>query len=493
MGNLVDLEALNARLGQASIRAINNRGDIGKVLKELGSAQTAKNLAIAMVSAGLTTGITGTETFKDLLPKGNDLAARLGQQAAYQAVNAGAGVITDTVIQGRSLDASLRDRLVSAAVGAGAAVTANEIGMAYASGSLDPVSHKIVHAALGCAVGAANGGSCGAGAVGATLAETTAEIMGKALSEGRELTTDERKSILAGSRVAAIIGAAVLGGNERSADAAATNAVTNNYLTAKQLAQLIKETDECNGEPSCIKDVNEKYSVAFIINDTMRKSLGEEKSQRMFAIQNDQGRLLSYLQETWPNQSSEWYKQTARELVSASQASYQEGPAAMAEAYQNKAEKLPGEIAEGIDVVQSLTSLNGLTDKVIKKIVSLGTKSKGVPVTIKEIATDAPPAKRHTGETVLVHYPEYVELSDSINARRYQIPNDVWEKMTDIQRWEANQKFLDRTIARGDSITLATPASAARPGSYYAREIDYMIKKGYTVSNDGIKLIPPGK
>jgi len=31
-------------------------------------------------------------------------------------------------------------------------------------------------------------------------------------------------------------------------------------------------------------------------------------------------------------------------------------------------------------------------------------------------------AKRTTGETVLGHYPEYADVSESLGARRYQIP-----------------------------------------------------------------------
>ena len=49
--------AFSALISQAAVSVINNKGDIGKVLKELGSAQTAKTLANAMVSAGLTQGI----------------------------------------------------------------------------------------------------------------------------------------------------------------------------------------------------------------------------------------------------------------------------------------------------------------------------------------------------------------------------------------------------------------------------------------------------
>jgi hypothetical protein len=113
--------------------------------------------------------------------------------------------------------------------------------------------------------------------------------------------------------------------------------------------------------------------------------------------------------------------------------------------------------------------------------------------TLEKVADILAPAKRNTGETVLGHYPEYVTMSDDIGARRYQIPDSVWNSMSEDQRWVANTTFLDRTINRGDAVILATPAQSARPGSYYAREIDYMRQRGYVVSDDGLRLIPPAK
>ena len=64
--------------------------------------------------------------------------------------------------------------------------------------------------------------------------------------------------------------------------------------------------------------------------------------------------------------------------------------------------------------------------------------------------------------------------------------------MSDAERWGANLKFLDRAIARGDEFILATKASAARAGSYFAREVEYLASKGYRVAEDGWRLIAPG-
>lgn len=102
-------------------------------------------------------------------------------------------------------------------------------------------------------------------------------------------------------------------------------------------------------------------------------------------------------------------------------------------------------------------------------------------------ATEASSAR---GRVVLGHYPEYVEKANELNARRFTVPESVWNKMSESERWMANQKFLDRLIRRGDEVTLATPVDKVRPGSYFERELLYLTGKGYQFNNDSTKLIP---
>lgn len=61
--------------------------------------------------------------------------------------------------------------------------------------------------------------------------------------------------------------------------------------------------------------------------------------------------------------------------------------------------------------------------------------------------------------------------------------------MSEQERWESNRKFLDRTVERGDEIYLSTAPEKAKPGSYYARELEYLTRKGYKISVDGKRLI----
>jgi hypothetical protein len=110
--------------------------------------------------------------------------------------------------------------------------------------------------------------------------------------------------------------------------------------------------------------------------------------------------------------------------------------------------------------------------------------ASGALVAAKEIGT--------VGKSVLGHYPEYKTLAESLSARRFNIPESAWNKMSEAERWGANQKFLDRMISRGDDVILATPLDKVRPGSYFARELEYMSSRGYVPSADGTRLILQG-
>jgi filamentous hemagglutinin len=64
--------------------------------------------------------------------------------------------------------------------------------------------------------------------------------------------------------------------------------------------------------------------------------------------------------------------------------------------------------------------------------------------------------------------------------------------MSPTQQWAANTRFLDRLITRGDEVLLATNAADARAGTFFARELEYLISRGYTLTSDGWRLLPPG-
>ncbi|MCL5039044.1 MAG: hypothetical protein M1299_04340 [Firmicutes bacterium] len=92
-------------------------------------------------------------------------------------------------------------------------------------------------------------------------------------------------------------------------------------------------------------------------------------------------------------------------------------------------------------------------------------------------------------QKVIGHYPEYVEMSGKLGTKPFSIPDNIWSKMTPSEQWAANQKFLDRTIAKGSEFNLATPIDKVRPGSFLQKEIEYLTSQGYKLSSDGTKLV----
>ena len=54
----------------------------------------------------------------------------------------------------------------------------------------------------------------------------------------------------------------------------------------------------------------------------------------------------------------------------------------------------------------------------------------GAKPAAKRTADVIPPAKRTSHQTVLGSYPDYVRLSDELHPRRFEIPPDMWRRMT---------------------------------------------------------------
>ncbi len=90
---------------------------------------------------------------------------------------------------------------------------------------------------------------------------------------------------------------------------------------------------------------------------------------------------------------------------------------------------------------------------------------------------------------VIGHFPEYVELSKELGTKPFSVPKGIWDKMTAAEKWAANQKFLDRAAKAGKEFILATPIEQVRPGSFYEKEIEYLLSQGYNLAKDASRLI----
>jgi hypothetical protein len=98
-----------------------------------------------------------------------------------------------------------------------------------------------------------------------------------------------------------------------------------------------------------------------------------------------------------------------------------------------------------------------------------------------------------SGVTVLGSYDAvtggYIAVAEKMGANYFNIPKNIWSKMSPAEQWAANVKFLDRAIARGDKIVLSNSAFKAQAGTSFYKELQYMFSKGYKVAADGMALI----
>jgi len=93
---------------------------------------------------------------------------------------------------------------------------------------------------------------------------------------------------------------------------------------------------------------------------------------------------------------------------------------------------------------------------------------------------------------VLVKYPDYTRLADELGARRFSIPDAVWDAMGPTERWAANQAVLDQAIADRIPIVLSNPATPEFLTGTFGDEIAYLIKQGYEIGPDALSMVPGG-
>ncbi|MCQ9327762.1 DUF637 domain-containing protein, partial [Neisseria dentiae] len=183
--------AFTALVSQASISLINNKGDIGKTLKELGRSRTVKNIVVAAATAGVSNKIGASA-----LANAGD--TQWVNNMTVNLADAGSAALIHTAVNGGSLKDNLEANILAALVKSAHGEAASKIK------GLDQhyLAHKIAHAVAGCAAAAANKGKCQDGAIGAAVGE----IVGEALTNGKTpaaLTAKEREQILAYSKLVA--------------------------------------------------------------------------------------------------------------------------------------------------------------------------------------------------------------------------------------------------------------------------------------------------
>ena len=226
---------------QASVSLINNKGDVGKTLKELGRSSTVKNLVVAAATAGVADKI-GASALNNVSDKQwvNNLTVNLS--------NAGSAALINTAVNGGSLKDNLEANILAALVSTAHGEAASKIKQ------LDHhyIAHKIAHAVAGCAAAAANKGKCQDGAIGAAVGEILGEALLSDTDLGRLNPTERAKieaKIIAKAKLVAGTVAALSKGDVNTAANAAQIAVENNALSDPEIIAIGKRVDkECKGK-----------------------------------------------------------------------------------------------------------------------------------------------------------------------------------------------------------------------------------------------------
>ncbi|MEN8273564.1 DUF637 domain-containing protein [Acinetobacter seifertii] len=254
--------AITSLATQASVSLINNQGNITQTLKDLGSKDTVKNLATAVVTAGLMSQVGSTLNLK---PDSTMLPDRLLNNITSSV----GSTLVQTAIKGGDLEENLKVALLSGLAGALHGELASQIGDSlYKSDPtiLQYTIHKIAHAAAGCAAAAATKSSCEAGAIGAGIGEIVASLMPKPIN-GIEYNDEEKVKIKNVGKVVAGAVSAYAGYDVNTAANSADIAIQNNYLTHYSKAKFVADLAKCKVSSSNCDNIIQNYQNLSKTND----------------------------------------------------------------------------------------------------------------------------------------------------------------------------------------------------------------------------------
>ncbi|MDO7482276.1 DUF637 domain-containing protein [Acinetobacter baumannii] len=230
--------ALTSLATQASVSLINNGGNIGKTLKELGSKDSVKNLAASVVTAGL---LSQASTALNLKLDSTALSDRSIRLINNFTTSIGSTLV-QTAIKGGDLEEYLKVALLSGLAGALQGQMAENI---KGLEDINYIAHKLAHALAGCIAGAVQG-QCQAGAIGGAVGEIVAGFTPP--SSGLLYTEEEKQKILMVGQLTSGIIAAYAGYDVNVASNSANIALTNNAFNEKKVKQLLEQAKGYMGE-----------------------------------------------------------------------------------------------------------------------------------------------------------------------------------------------------------------------------------------------------
>ncbi|WP_090143243.1 hemagglutinin repeat-containing protein [Limnohabitans sp. DM1] len=270
---------MTALASSAAVSFVNNGGDIGKTLSDMGSSQNVKNVLTAMATAGVlnalgsTTTATGQTGANAQVISTTQALDKFAANLTQNVTNNLASAVVSSAINGKPLsEETLKTALSTAFITAGMAQTANSIGAATTGDNpaLNTYTQAMAHALAGCVGGAAstgNSGGCGAGAVGAVVGELTAKFATEnKMDAGSALKLATTMSAAAGALVGGPDSAAAVNvASQMGANAAANNALTGKQQQAKDLLkQQAKNPQDIANIDAAFKELDAVQTKALV-------------------------------------------------------------------------------------------------------------------------------------------------------------------------------------------------------------------------------------
>ncbi|EEZ3329147.1 DUF637 domain-containing protein, partial [Escherichia coli] len=241
----------------AAVSLINNKGDLGKVLNDSFSSDSLKQMAVAGVVGGLTTGYfddwTGTKTQvpTDKIITPLSTASGIGGFAANQALqNVTATALNKAMGEGGSFGDALQSTLYNTI----AAVAFNAIGDAgLKTGSAQKIT---AHALVGGLVAEAAGGDFSSGAIAAGANEALANELRQAITQ---LSPEKRDALLSmSSELVGVLAASLVDSDQKNLQTGgwvAKSATQYNFLNHDQTQDFVHDITACGSNTQCQQNV----------------------------------------------------------------------------------------------------------------------------------------------------------------------------------------------------------------------------------------------
>ncbi len=492
---------LTTLAASASVSFVNNGGDLGKTLKDMGSSQNVKGVLTAMVSAGVLSDLNTTMGL-DKVKVTDGFTANLNKAVINNLANA----TMTSAITGTPLEDNIKTGLVSAFISAGAGQTAYEIGNQTAN---DQMAKALAHAIAGCVAGAAGQGKggCSAGATGAVVGELAAQWYDNPPSSKKP------EDVLNFVKVVSAAAGAMTGNGSAASVATASmtgvNAAQNNYLmhlerkqldASQKACTLTGDTTACNNATAL--KLKDELSDKLMAN-AVATCKGQECNDVSSFIQKEMSAVGCAAPSACPDYS------TLSKFWSVSQAKaqglepvYPEGWVMDAKAALDLT-KLGVRVATGATGSASLNAvaqLRQVDQATTLKVVVENNLYKDWPVAtdavayrvnqLAEIATNNPNASTVVlGKYVPNSAASYQEVAKAQGSTYFELPGQSWDnavqQLGNDRMWDINKKFLDGQMSQGKSFVFTGDPTASTAGYFTKMEYQHLQNNGYILIPEG--------